>query len=162
MRRMLWCRQWYWMERQMLVGMNNSTDMEDMEDMEETTVNEKGSTCKHLERWVLTIGEEDCYHMARTEMMEVQGRSGVNDHGIATHPSMMALSNRYVPMRDVIGNARCKINVVSLMMVDEDITMTQPYSGGDMERWDYVEEQYRGRDHCHTIIMDSSTAIEGM
>jgi hypothetical protein len=63
---------------------------------------------------------------------------------------------------EMIVNGQCKTNVVSSMMVDEDITVAQQYLGEDMECWDYIEEQYKGGGHLHTIIMHTSTAVWSM
>jgi hypothetical protein len=57
----------------------------------------------------------------------------------------------------MIVDGRCKINVITSMTVDEDLAMTGRALGEDMERWDYVEEQYRGGGHLHVIITHTST-----
>ena len=50
-------------------------------------------------------------------------------------------------------------SIVSLMIVDEGMAMAQSNLGGDLEVWDYLEEQRRGGPHRHTIVTHSSTTI---
>ena len=65
-------------------------------------------------------------------------------------------------MRDRNIEGRCKINDRPLMRIDGDTIIIRRMLAVDMERWDFIERQFRGRRQLYSIILHTSTAVLSM